>query len=647
MASPRSSLSQSPKRSALHERTESQANELPHSVTLRMVQDQDSDDETDIYSTTPYPTKPAHVLLPTSGLTGGIVVDREYAVSDHIREPTTSFPPRQERTTRDALADSHQYSVSELSSTIQDGNQSSLIWEDTLNSSTTSIPHTPSEHNVEDDENSSDAGSVALPTIARTIKAVTSDSSSTYTEPAASGDSDPLVSESSSPNVVPISSTSSPNIVPLNSSSPNIVPVGSSSPNVVRAKPSGSSLHSSNSGGTTRRYGYASWRPGPSADQPSSDPSGSSPDQAFSSSPPNPPLRSFQSASSLALPPAESYYYSRTRASSTRSTSSVADVQALVDSGVPIQYPIIQPPSSSGSWAETSPSLVIRHPARPMTDRSSGGWNPHLSTVPSEWSAERALSLQAPSLRDDQTDTSVAKPTPSQRRNSSRPSIRVVDEHAEDEQRDRLTNLRPPPLRNKPSGALSTRSSDSTLSTPTNSGRPTSSGSLVLHAIPTWARVYYMSGGRGLELSALSLVESGRKPTSNSRPVSRAPVEISRPRTRPRENPPEPRVIRFHPADPRSHWRPSSQMNEAAVDPTIESQIPRQWSPHLHHDVRATKVKRSMWKPPSVEEADEKFFCRRNIQVYSFCLGFVFPLGMQSIHFLHPFAIYLRCKTSD
>src|SRR5436190_17987627 len=146
--SPRSSLSQSPKRSALHEQTESQANELAHGVTLRLVQDQDSDDETDIYSTTPYPTKAAHILSPTAGLTGSIVVGRENTVSDPLREPTTSSPPRQERATPDGLADSYQYSVSELSSTIQDGNTSTSIWEDTANSSATSIQLTRSTHAI-------------------------------------------------------------------------------------------------------------------------------------------------------------------------------------------------------------------------------------------------------------------------------------------------------------------------------------------------------------------------------------------------------------------------------------------------------------------------------------------------------------------
>ncbi|KIW57929.1 hypothetical protein PV05_02485 [Exophiala xenobiotica] len=53
----------SPKRTPLQERTQSQANEL----SSRLSKDARSDQEnTSIYTTTPFPTKPAHVLLPSS-----------------------------------------------------------------------------------------------------------------------------------------------------------------------------------------------------------------------------------------------------------------------------------------------------------------------------------------------------------------------------------------------------------------------------------------------------------------------------------------------------------------------------------------------------------------------------------------------------
>jgi hypothetical protein len=68
----------------------------------------------------------------------------------------------------------------------------------------------------------------------------------------------------------------------------------------------------------------------------------------------------------------------------------------------------------------------------------------------------------------------------------------------------------------------------------------------------------------------------------------------------------------------------------------IENQIPREWSPHLHPDMRHNKARRSKWKAPSMDETYETLFSRRNIQIYSFCLGFVFPLGKLYIYFLHP-----------
>ncbi|KMU89291.1 hypothetical protein CIHG_06963 [Coccidioides immitis H538.4] len=240
----------SKRRRPLHERTPSQSNERPPASTLRLVMDKSSEDEADIYSTDPYPTKPEHILLPTpsDNQYGGPLTSNPVSASFH-NDSTDTSPSSAEYASRNFPED-HGGSVSELSTLVQEGNLSSFIWGESQNSSNTSIPHlaTPviDEAVEAGDEKSESSDRTRLPPLNTTIKTVPQDDSTPE-------QSDSGLTSSSSPIVVRLGLTSSPNIIPLESSSPNFMPLVTSSPYYVKESASDSSLYSANTFGTARR----------------------------------------------------------------------------------------------------------------------------------------------------------------------------------------------------------------------------------------------------------------------------------------------------------------------------------------------------------------------------------------------------------
>ncbi|OJD13299.1 hypothetical protein AJ78_06223 [Emergomyces pasteurianus Ep9510] len=667
-----------PKRRALHERSNSQTNEQSFPPTVRLIQDQDVQNETEIYAATPYPTKPEHVLLPPAGRNKGSIFGAGNTVSHSTPDPTIrssssvsrgqSLPTRGER------------DISGSASSIVGTHSSNQTWDDSLNSSKTSIPRSESGTpqtlrcgTREEDDNS--FNSDGTPLRQSTIKWVPQEASSSLhsNSPVQSTYSESVRGDGSSPNIAPIGLTSSPNIVPIGlTSSPNFVPIGSSSPNLIpfaRCLPtlepeplSDSSLYEVNSVGTARRYIRAGQQNSSqrnstlTTDGSFSEQQSSTPSHSIPSSPPNVPLRSYQSTSSFGGLPAApaSRVQPSISTTSSRSSRSGPDGGSPPGSSTPVQYPIIRYASTS-SRAESS---ISRSYVQSMTERFSGRWNPHLSTVPSEWSAERSQSLSSPSPRENRADDIWLKRAEEARiRNSSRLSIRPVDESEIEEHGDSLTHLRSPPLRNKASSTLSHKSSLSALNNSRNLLR-TPSGSSFLHVIPAWARVYYSTGAQFASLFSVDSrpstpasppmsVVSTFSVTYNDDPrmVSRTPLAITNPRLRPREIEYSPKPDEFddpevppeaaaaatavaptdpNPIDPRSHWAPNPEM-EQITTPTPTEDLPGAWSPHLHMDRRAGPRRRSKWKPPSLDEKAEGLFGRRNVQVYAFALGFVFP----------------------
>lgn len=668
MPSPMQTPSASPKRAPLHERTQSQTNERAFPSPVRSIQEKE---DLDVYSTTPYPTKSTQVLLPTPGKGQGYAFQDAFRVSD-----SSLVSAETQRTATGHVDDGRDLGPGmnfawELSSSVDVGPSSSQVWEDDPNSSQSSFPtpvfpsdeddtfdhkiisglqpiHPPeSQREQEQDDPQSDTVAVdhvddndedeviILPSVRSTVKPVpprSSSSNSGSVDYYSNSDNFVAYDHTSSPNVVPIGAPSSPNFVSLESSSPNLIPLGESSPNVVTTKRSDSSFaSSSNSLGTVlRTYNPAGIWDGPSSEGVDSQPA------SFHSSPPEQLLKLYQSTSSLALSATEANR-SRSGTNSTNSGHSAVDIQTVIDSGTPVQYPKVRAPSSSSSYAEsTTQTPGVSRPARAMTERSSARWNPRLSTVPSQWSDEAQLSVPSASASDANESLSGGKADLTRLRSKTSSTIWVVNESRRREHLDSLSNPPQSSLRHIPSAFLGSHSSGSRSNSLRNLGRPgsSSSGSVILNTLPNWVRLYYRGNGQAPQNPALIFLDTSRPSTAASRPtspvryISQVPVTITRPRTRPHDNNSRPaRLITDHPADPRSHWMPGQQqMDLASGDEVIPPLLPKAWSPHLHPD-KGQSNPRSTWIAPSVDSTQEPTFGRRNVQIYSFCLGFVFPLG--------------------
>lgn len=165
-----------------------------------------------------------------------------------------------------------------------------------------------------------------------------------------------------------------------------------------------------------------------------------------------------------------------------------------VSEGINVQYPIVRPPTASGSWAETSenaPKRPSRNPAR-----NPNRWNPHLSTVESEGMTDRSSgslyfagssrNSRAPNSRTDTPPLPVfPRPAYGHRRDVTESTIRVVNE-----QEDVVTGLAPVPG-SRSSTRLSIFSSNSDRGnrrSAIHSPRPSSRGSFFRDSIPGWAR---------------------------------------------------------------------------------------------------------------------------------------------------------------
>lgn len=671
--SPRPSSSVSPRRRPLHERTPSQTNSAEVSPGRRGKRR----DEIDFYSSTPYPTKPAQVLLPHPGIGQDYALHGAYGVSDvslvstetdHTATGPINLVDHEERH-RDVSVNSNTW---DFSSSV-DLAHSSQVWDNDPQSSQSSFPtplipsdddifnendvtfgdkaadefevHEPISRPSHEDglygsdisypsdisrQDNEDEDAIPLPGPHRTsIKPVLPGSSppnEQVEDYSSSTENFVTYDHTSSPNVVPIGAPSSPNFVSLGSSSPNLVAYGSSSPVAGgMTKRSDSTSSSSNSMGTVihNTYNATGWPP--LSEGVSSQPA------SFTSSPPEQLLRGYQSASSLALSGGETHL-SRSRTTSTgsgRSEKSLTEgVLALV------QYPQIRAPSYASSYAESSASQ-IRRPARAMSDRSVTRWNPTLSTVPAQSVANSA----GDSISEKKQGLGLMNPS------KSTSTIWPVEEN--DEHLDSLSNLPRSTLRHIPSSLIGTES------------RPGSSSSMngFLNVLPNWVRLYYRSNnGQLVQNAAMSMFESSRPSTAASRPptphryISQNPNPIgvvSRPRNRPSNEKVVPaplRIVSDHPADPRSHWKPtpeeqrlqqqqlereqieqSTQAAAATGDENARRPFAKASSPHLHPD-KSHPNPRYTWVAPSLDSRQEPTLGRRNVQKYAFCLGFVFPL---------------------
>ncbi|OOQ91419.1 hypothetical protein PEBR_00587 [Penicillium brasilianum] len=693
---PTSKQSTSPpprRRRALQERSSAHNNERspnPSIQSLRMVFGEKED--ADMYTATPFPTKPEQILLPIPGKgQQGYVSDMGFSYADTPGPSTSTWSsPAFSHAAASSTRDLSIRETWDVSSTVDTVNSPPQMWDDPT-SSKSSLPevspmtkHEEYTSDGPDEPEYSDDEMIVLPTATPTIKAVISEPP---TSPKSVYDEDQSIIGYSSPNIEQIGAPSSPNFEPMGApSSPNFVTLDNSSVNFLPhgadnsdSDPRSNSLSSWNSRGTAVRHvGVAGpWihTAGSSERVSTRSPS------PFHSSP---PLRSVSSFQSVTRRPSASR--SRSATSSTRSYRSVSETAAAIDSGIPIQYARIRVPSSSSRAGTSVSSDRDFTPVRDFTPGpASGRWNPHLSRVSSVWSDEdlanlaaageaqstpvREMSISEPSIPDAVALSSK----------TSNSSIWPVTDSDEDERLDSLTNLPPRP------GFPQSLSSGSKRSNSNRSlKRPGTASSTVWHILPTWAKIYYRADALGLN-SALSIMDVSRPGTSNSSVFNfnlmPTPLNIPRPRSpepprspkqlpkspfqqtpqkppqqipqQPSEQavqkttqlsavslPQRPGAVRFvqghtesDPLDPRAHWVPDPEENGQVVG-SSRHRTRHSWSPHLYADRRGIPHSTSAWTAPSLDSTNEPVFGRRNIQVYSFCLGFIFPLAWIIASFL-------------
>ena len=326
-----------------------------------------------------------------------------------------------------------------------------------------------------------------------------------------------------------------------------------------------------------------------------------------------------------------------------------SDVPIEKKEAVQLQYPVVKPPSFSGSWAQTSSGAPPPVPLK-AAGRLQQPWNPRLSTVPSEmtnpasgeqrrstlWISDserttRSLSEDL-SLRES-TDQSlmpnrssqevshlsrsydagssqpspvsdVQEPPPVKQRDVSSSTIRVVKE------RDGRDTLNVPSTIPGSSGSPTTRTVGSRDGVSGTVPRPSSRASFFKDSVPAWAKSYYAR-----PTSSLSSMEK-----RDSVATDNISLNVWRPRNRPQKHPsrPDRRMsgLAMHPTRPR----------ELDTDLAWSRRYSPTLSPHLWHDRASFSHRRSIFKAPSVDEAAEgNSFTRRNAQVLSFALGLVFP----------------------
>jgi hypothetical protein len=162
--------------------------------------------------------------------------------------------------------------------------------------------------------------------------------------------------------------------------------------------------------------------------------------------------------------------------------------------------------------------------------------------------------------------------------------------------------------------------------------RPGTSSSFITSALPTWAKFYY-TVAEDAGNSTLALVEESsrpapaRPPTSNSSYIQRIASVVTRARTSTNASRGS---VKQQPMadlrDPRSHWAKDSEVSVSRTTSTLH-RLRHSWSPHLFPDRRVVAPKTSIWRAPSLDSRTEPIYGRRNIQVWSFCLGFICPLS--------------------
>lgn len=456
---------------------------------------------------------------------------------------------------------------------------------------------------------------------------------------------------SSFPDAPQREQSSSPRCESSADSSPNLFVLGSSSPNYITTKYNDSQDVSPGSLQTIKERRSELLQEQHSAS------TLFTPPEHFSSSPPN-RLKSTTSASTLELPPTPEKEHKFLARQQKGRLQAHEDLQNAIESSPApeIQYPVVMAPRMN-QWEDLS---VPKRPPRLLhQDPPPARWNPHLSTVPSEWSDENRLSsfhtLDTADTSDTQSIPEIPQPVCTRDQNLAASTTNILPEADRREATDIVSDLRGPFLHNKTSGFLSLFSassrSDSIGSIVLR--RPNSSSSLNSTArFPAWAHRYYSRGPSDSfyclrpETSSSNFSYASHPSTAVTPAAGLATYGLFRPRTRasknPREshllpgigplvsNPSQPRLssLALDPADPRSHWAGAEQaamQAELRSQATVGSHLADEWSPHLFPDNRASG--RNTWLAPSIDDRGAPIFTWRNAHMVGFMLGFILPIS--------------------
>lgn len=448
----------SPPRKPLHERSDSHTNERI-SPTLRII----GDPNAQIYNSSPFPTLPAHILPPKAGSRQGAVFEDDLSVSDDdglSDEPEHDIPATAPlRIRKSKIIDEWDDDGSDLplssteypstSSTAQQNRPQTFLQEPNATNQDLSMAPGMQDERVSDEI-------VQLPSVPKRGEAL---GSHRYTQdftivPAQA----PMVSKSSDNS---LSSAGSTGTMIRTKPKPSR---GSYSafPNYYRPSSSKSNVSSS-----------ASLKP-------TSDRSAEDLSPTSSGSPISPILSAFSTPDTRRTP-------------SIPAAANFPPMQP-VQNGITIQYPIVRPPTASGSWAESTLSAPTRPPR--AANRNSDRWNPHLSVVHSdEMEDGNSGTLWLPDSRDvsaansssyNSTTGILAPPqtTYSRPRDTTNSTIRAVREDEDD-----LTALPEPVPGSRNSGYYTVQSANSVRDKrhPLQT-RPSSRGSFLRDSIPAWAR---------------------------------------------------------------------------------------------------------------------------------------------------------------
>ncbi|MCJ1472895.1 hypothetical protein MMC13_001544 [Lambiella insularis] len=600
-------LRRSPKRRALHERSDSHANEIA-APTLRVV----GDSNAKVYASTPFPTTESQVLSPR-----GRTFDHGVSVSD-ASQPTaaTLQVPR----TPDPI---YAPGRRQLQNFAHDGSDSELSKTDT---------ESPSSHLAEKPSQTTESPSNIG------VDRLDMDGGIVHDEERASDEIIQLPSVYGSrldrglrPAPIPpnndnraslraIASVASQLSLDSNESSDTVVR------KAVRGPPPRGSYalfpHQHQSGSSKSRNPTPPRLPDAEANRVSFSPvSSTSPTSPVSPLSTESPSLSPESPH-FPVPPARVYQ----PAFHAGSHNPAAEAQSTV------QYPVVRVPVASGSFAR--PHFNI--PRRPlgMSDPTADELrNSHLSTIHSEGTDERSSagaanretivsSLRSSVAVDGSSISSYYPAIPPQPlfgrpREVTSSSIRVVDEEG-----DTVSTLPSPVRRGQGFFDLNAANRDSWRNSHYSAIRAGagSRGSFLRDSIPAWARIYYAHEGRNLRPISASDKADSRPQTRESR--SSIAYGLFRTRTGPR---------------PREIATASSNRDSMAISPVHNPEVvaevqgsPRQrvspsWSPHLWHDRRSAMDRRTIFIAPSIDEAAEgKTLTRRNFQVWMFVAGFLF-----------------------